>query len=212
MQALADRQDTPVSWDSFPSGRFGVGWIVHVRPFQRSTRVSDLEFVMLLSPTAVHEVADEQDTPTSSLPSIPPVGGFRVGWIVHFEPFQCSASVLLPSLPTAVQARGDQHDTASSSTSAPGAAGRRWITHFLPFQRMASPWPGRSPTAIQARADEHHTPIRNPFLTRGRAWTAHVRPVQRSATGKVCPPLPPLAPTAKQVLTAGQDTPVRTVP
>src|SRR6185437_16046863 len=94
MQSVADRHDTPVRPDSFPPGCFGVGWIAHFGPFQCSARVSDLESVRSFSPTAVQEVADEQDTPASTLPSLP-VTGFGVAWIVHFVPFQCSARVFL---------------------------------------------------------------------------------------------------------------------
>ena len=83
--------------------------MVHVVPFHASAS----RLVKL--PTAVHDVADAHDTPFSWVIVWCWLG---VGWMVHVEPFQYSASVvrttpdLVPSAhPTAVHDPPDVQDT-----------------------------------------------------------------------------------------------------
>jgi len=190
VQAVADRHDTPVSSDSSPCGCCGVAWTDHFAPFQCSARVSDLESEILLSPTAVQEVADEQDTPSNSLPL---VTGFGLDCSTHLVPFQRSATVsnLEPVallFPTAVQAVADEQDTPTRTPSLePDGFGVGWTTHLLPFQRSASVPLGPYPTAMQALAEEHDTPYRAPTFTRGIGWTTHFLPFQRSASVTIAP-------------------------
>jgi hypothetical protein len=69
-----------------------VGSIVHVVPFQASASVAQESALKVVTPTAVHAVAEVHDTPVNSLPSGQSLG---VGSIAHVVPFQASASVTL---------------------------------------------------------------------------------------------------------------------
>ena len=89
-QAVVVVQDTPSSSGSRPSTiGVGVGSIVHWVPSQDSARVP-LPSRPLSLPTAVHAVADVQDTASRTLAVA--FGGVGVGWTVQDEPFQRSAN------------------------------------------------------------------------------------------------------------------------
>ena len=144
--------------------------MTHFLPFQPSASVSTS--VVCCIPTAVHR-EDLQDTPSRALPVLI----FGVGSITHFAPFQPSANVsemppLLTYCPTAVHARADAHDTASSGGGCttlvvPLGLGEDSIVHFVPFQFSASERGGRnavglkgtySPTAVHDFTVGHDTP------------------------------------------------------
>src|SRR5215472_7703259 len=73
-----------------PAG-FGVAWTCQVRPFHRSASV----LARVWFPTAVHAVAEVQDTPLR--PALPPAGAaWKVGTIRQVRPFHRSASVPSP--------------------------------------------------------------------------------------------------------------------
>jgi hypothetical protein len=110
VQDLTEVHDTAVRLlePERPAG-LGTGWMAHLLPFQRSASGSR-EPPAVNCPTAVHALADVQDTPASAL-AVPPAGSW-VRCTDHFLPFQCSASVPSRPLPTAVHARADVHDTA----------------------------------------------------------------------------------------------------
>ena len=74
---------------------FGVGWLVHVAPFQRSAMVA-----VWLLPTVTQAVTDTQDTLTGSTRGSSPggTGGTGRRWIVHRLPSQCSAMPKMPAL------------------------------------------------------------------------------------------------------------------
>jgi hypothetical protein len=113
LQLAADVQATPLrKLNSAPEG-FGVGWMLHLVPFQCSAKVPEFE-----PPTAVHDDAEVHDTPLSPAP---PCGGLGVAWIAQVVPFQCSAKVPEFENPTAV------HDTAevqaTPNRAPPPAAG-----------------------------------------------------------------------------------------
>jgi len=83
MQNLAHVHDTALRK---PAAGLAMGWMAHLRPFQRSASGP-----LPLYPTAVHRRADVQDTPVSAMMAVP--AGLGVRWIRHRPPFQRSASV-----------------------------------------------------------------------------------------------------------------------
>jgi hypothetical protein len=98
----------------WPAESLRVGWMAHVVPFHRSTRVVDPAWaVPFRFPTAVQADADVQDTAASR----PPGAGLGVDWIDQPVPFQRSASgpTGFPELsvrnPTTVHADGEVHAT-----------------------------------------------------------------------------------------------------
>jgi hypothetical protein len=129
----------------------------------------------------VQAVDDGQDTPARDR-RVP--GGLGMDWILHFVPFQRSAT----TLPMAVHAPDDEQDTARSDERAPGGLGMDWMFHFVPFHASARTWEGEAvgvefPTAMQATADQHETPSREALLLArsGVGWIVHAPPSHRSA-------------------------------
>ncbi len=91
----------------------GVRWIVHRRPFQRAASVV-AGLLVLNEPTAMHSLADGQDTLENEADVR--FGGLGVGWITHLVPFHRSATVLprpprCAEPPTAMQTLRDGQDT-----------------------------------------------------------------------------------------------------
>jgi hypothetical protein len=156
-QAFVVAHDTWLSWDVSPP-RLGVLCVDHLVPCRRSTTatVSPAES-MLAAPTAVHAVADEQDTPQSQSPI--PNPGWEVRSTDHRLPFQRAA----PD-PTATHAVADAHDTSLRPLGLP-----RWSAHLDPFHRPTDEPPPKNPripsvyapppTAMQAVLDVHDTPV-----------------------------------------------------
>ena len=119
------------------------------------------------NPTAVQDLGDGHDTPTSRLRVAP--AGLGVRWIAQLLPFHRSASVASTPArfvndPTAVQDLGDVHDTPSRLLLvAPAGFGVRWIDQLVPFHRSASVAAApvrlvKNPTAVQELRDTHATP------------------------------------------------------
>ena len=152
LQTLADVQVIPVSPPNHAinvrGGRrgFGVRWIAHPLPFQRSASV-----LSLLVPTAVHAVAERQDTANNTVES-------GLGTVIGIQcvPFQRSATAPAPAMPisagrrsppTATQTLADLQSTPLSAV-VPGAG---WILHPTPFHRSA-----RVPAAPERL--EYHLP------------------------------------------------------
>jgi len=80
------------------------------------------------------------------------------------------------------------------------------MAHRVPFQCSASALPDDvDPTAVQAAGEEQAMAVRNPARPLPEAWMRHLCLVQRSI--RVLGPSP-AAPTAKQPVAAGHDTPV----
>jgi hypothetical protein len=196
VQAVADEQDTAVSWLSFAPVGLGVGWMTQVVPFQRSASVCGWPKGRKYDPTAVQEVADGQDTPSRS-PCAVPVG-LGVVWMDQAVPFQVSASVDVSPVeaslmyePTAVHAVADRHETPSKEACMPGAGlGVGWIDQWVPFQCSASgtssdEFVAAAPTAVQEVADEHETADRelSPAPGLGVGWIDQRVPFQCSASG-----------------------------
>jgi hypothetical protein len=170
---------------------FGVRWMDHRVPFQRSAKLSSFSPTKY-PPTAVHAVSDGHDTAERMLLT-PLAGGFAPGglagrWMDHLVPFQRSMSISPERLavlydPTALQLLSDAHDTASRpQPAAPLGSAARSIDHLLPFQRSTSapPLNATSPTAVQAVLEGQDTPARPAFWTLGVRRIDHLLPFQRS--------------------------------
>ena len=89
VHALSDEHDTAVSPTLRPAGQLGMVCTVQLVPFHRSANVERAP-ELVLSPTAVHAVADGHEIPSSSLSS--QVDESAVDWIVHVVPFHRSAN------------------------------------------------------------------------------------------------------------------------
>ena len=212
--AVAEMQDTACKLLMAAPVGFGVVWIVHAAPFQRSAKVRKV-LPSLHAPTAVQAAAEVHETPLNE-DLTAPVGTW-VDSSDHVVPFQRSAKVveakeLFSQKPTALQAVADVHDTPLSSIEeAPLTVGTVWIPQVVPFQRSANatvPVPFELPTAVQAVADVHETPSRLEVLAPVGfcvVWIVHVAPFQRSAKVLVALPLDE-DPTAVHAVAEMHDT------
>src|SRR5215469_14824616 len=154
LQLAADVQATPLRKLNCAPDGFGVGWMLHLVPFQRSAKVPEFE-----NPTAVHDTAEGQATPKRTPP---PDGGLRAGWISHLVPSHRSAKVPAFEAPTAVQAEAEEQETPNKSPPPAEGSGVAWMDHLVPSHRSARVMsvPERvnaSPTATQAEADGQST-------------------------------------------------------
>ena len=68
VHALGELHDTPYSTLSCAPLGTGVAWIAQLLPFQSSANVTTAPLLFVKSPTAMHELAEVHDTPSSSLP------------------------------------------------------------------------------------------------------------------------------------------------
>jgi len=88
VQADAEVQDTPFRPPP-PLGGVGVASMVHLVPFHRSATARGAPAVVVLDPTAIHDDADVQATPSRPLDAVP--GGLGVDRMRQEVPFHCSA-------------------------------------------------------------------------------------------------------------------------
>jgi hypothetical protein len=100
VQAVVALQDTAAS--PVPTDRpgLGVAWIRQFVPFHRSASDTVVlvppealrrpAVLIVVAPTAVQAAGVEHDTARNSLPVDP--AGLGVAWMLHFVPFQLSAS------------------------------------------------------------------------------------------------------------------------
>jgi hypothetical protein len=116
VQESTREHEIPANWPYVPPAGLGLRWIDQLVPFHRSASITSLlgRPMWYQSPTAVHDRRDGHDTAMSRL-LVAPLG-VGVRWIDQARPFHRSAKVLsLPARlvedPTAVQDRGDVHDT-----------------------------------------------------------------------------------------------------
>lgn len=122
MHRLAVVQDTELSvLNTAVPGLSRAGIRFQVAPFHSSETANPCTW-----PTARHDEADVHATPLNSVVLEEKAG--LVGWIVHFFPFQRSASACTgcgndAELPTAVHALAAVHDTALRSRVAPAGFG-----------------------------------------------------------------------------------------
>jgi hypothetical protein len=140
----------------------------------------------------VQLVADTHEATYRLLSDVP--GGLGVDWIVQVLPFQYSAKVRRPELPTAMQLAAEAHETPSSPLPVV-LLGVDWMAHVLPFQCTAK---GESvffwyqPTAVQLVGEGQEIAAR-PVVDApdwwGTGWMAHVLPFQCSTKGTQVPEL-----------------------
>jgi len=183
VQEEAEVQDTDEREVAPPAAGFGVAWRVQPVPFQCSASGTSFwppsPTPYTMSPTAVHALADVQDTESRLLFS-PPTGG--VGTTVQVLPFQDSASVapVGPPNPVAMQAVALTQDTA---IRVPLTLGMGMTVHDVPSQASASGLGcglRRMPTATHDDRDVQDTADSPPFPTAAVTWVVHVLPFQRS--------------------------------
>ncbi len=91
VQAVLERQDTPLRLAVVAPAGLGVLWIVQLVPFHRSASIAVVPEVFVQLPTAVQAVVEKHDTPPTLL-AVAPVG-LLGAWTDHVVPFQRSANV-----------------------------------------------------------------------------------------------------------------------
>lgn len=131
---------TALSWLRFACDGLTIACTAQALPFQRSARYRFTPPLVLDRPTAVHAVADGQDTAVSLPPAAPL--GLGTDCADQVLPFHRAASGMRPADPpsndpTAVQRLSDGHETAAKIAAA-GRAVVDWTVQVLPFQRSAS--------------------------------------------------------------------------
>ena len=107
-------QATPPRAAPWAPGGFGVGWMRHALPFQRSASVVASPELSTEAPVVVHADGDVQDTEPMKTPCAP--AGAGMGRVFQVLPFHRSASgfgwgVLGPEPPLAIQNEAVGHDT-----------------------------------------------------------------------------------------------------
>jgi len=156
---------------------------------------------------AVLELHDTSDSQVCRAPV-----GLGVVWIFQDVPFHASANVPLRSLPTAVHAVADVHDTPDS-TENPGGLGVAWIFQDVPFHASANVPLGPLPTAMHEVADVHDTLDSDaPPEVRGALWSFQAVPFHASASVTPTPELLPAPPTAMHDVADVHDTPDKAPP
>jgi hypothetical protein len=205
--AVADVHVTPLRLLLVAPVGLGVGSVVQMLPFQRSTNVRRLSPASLEFPTAMQSVAEVHATLARLLVRAPL--GLGVGWIVHVMPFQCSASVV-PSLdPTAVHAVTEVHETPLRLLLvAPLGAGVRWVVQLLPSQvsdEVSVSWLAsvELPTSMHEVADVHARPL----AALGAGMVVQVLPSIRSATEPSASEPLGSCPMARHAVAEVHDTP-----
>jgi hypothetical protein len=216
MHTEADVHATPLRKPPGAPGGGGTDWIRQLVPSHRSAKTpAGVPELSKEFPVAVHADDDVHDKANRALPCAP--GGLDVGWILHFLPSQCSASVPVvfpdPSVraPTAVQATADVQDTLARKPPA-RRLGVCWIRHFPPSHRSASGRFAASPVAVQADGDVQDTLpswLGAAPLGLGVGWRRQRVPSHRSARVRTMPDLPTEYPAAVQAEAAVQSTPIR---
>src|SRR6266851_2618840 len=194
----------------------GTGWMRHRVPVHLSATGPIGMFELSKdSPTPMQNVRAVEDTPKRAVPGAP--AGSGTGWMLHFLPSQCSASVpvgfseLSVRAPTAVQATDDVQDTPARKPP-PGRLGVCWIRHFPPSHRSASGRFAAPPVAVQADGDVQDTLpkwLGAAPAGLGVGWMRHAVPSHRSARVWGMPDLPTETPAAVQAEEAVQSTPNR---
>jgi hypothetical protein len=177
---------------------------------RRSASVMLTPARLVKNPTAIHDLVDAHETPSSSLVVAPTGVGARR--IVQLVPFQRAANMALPLDPTAVHAVVDAHDTATNPP--PTGLGVRWIAQLVPFHRSARVIvPTRSvrnPTAVQNVLVVHDTPA-SPLLLAavalGVRWIDQLMPCDRCASVTSTSVRLVKNPTAVHDISEAHDTP-----
>jgi hypothetical protein len=121
MHARADAHDTLVR-TPFPAAGTGTGRTAQVVPFHASASGTEPPLLSVDCPTAVHALADAQDTPLRMLATAP--GGAGTRRTAHLRPFHAraigdrtgtlSTTMSRDAYPTAMHALALVQDTADS--------------------------------------------------------------------------------------------------
>jgi hypothetical protein len=141
VHALAEAHDTPFNTLNVAPAGTGTDWRTHCVPFHRSANGTRFPEPLMKYPTAVHAVADVQETAEKAVVVAP--AGLGVALTVQVLPFHRSANgragpeESLES-PTAMHAVAVGHDTArNAAKTAPVGLGVDWTDQLVPFQRSA---------------------------------------------------------------------------
>src|SRR6266700_2855783 len=128
VQAEGEMQDTPLRKLCTAPAGFGVGWMVHAVPSQRSARVDGKPTLSELVPTAM-----QAEGPVQATPLRPPPGTVGLGRMLQVVPSHRSISGVLFEPPTATQFEPDRHATpASWPDAAPVGSAVCWMVHAVP--------------------------------------------------------------------------------
>ena len=131
-QLRANGQDTDVSaFGSAPAASPATGWAVQPVPFHRSVSVGEPPAAGVTAPTAVHCVADRQDTPAN-----PPPGTGAAAVSAQVVPFH--TDVWVPSAIRQNDADGQEMVPGGSPSPKVIAAGSAWTAQLVPFHRSAT--------------------------------------------------------------------------
>jgi hypothetical protein len=189
----------------------GVGWTLHLLPFQRSATVCTIPSVKWRSPVVVQADGEVQEMPPRKVCTAP--AGLGVGRMLQTFPFQRSVrgltgppwEAVVLYAPAAMQNDGEVHETPPRPLKCPAAGvGTCWIRHLVPFQRSASSPEFDPPTAKHAKRDAQETAFRETPGTVAIGWFCQLVPFQYCATADVIPRVGPAVPTAKQFEVDGQ--------
>jgi len=90
VHTVAEMHDTSLNTESVLAP-FGVVWIVHEDPFQRSASVLYTLLAFPTDPTAVHAVGEVHDT-SPRYDWVDPTGE-GADWMAHLDPFHCSTNI-----------------------------------------------------------------------------------------------------------------------
>jgi len=187
MQVDGPVQATPPSRVApWAPGGFGVGWMRHAVPFQRSASVVPIPELSKETPVVVQAEGEVQDTGPMKTACAP--AGAGMGRILQAVPFHRSASGLgCPGPPMAMQNDPVRHDTPPKTLPcAPEGVGVGWTRQAVPFHRSArgTEMPARLvvwPTAVHDEGDVHETMDNIPGGSVGVGRMLHRVPFHRSA-------------------------------
>lgn len=136
VHALAEVHETLRSLLSGELPRLGVAWIAQLVPFQRSASGNSSKLLVVVYPTATHELADAHETPSRIADLTPLTLG--VASTVHWLPLQRAAIVELPATPTAMHELAEVHETDCRELAFGAGLGVDAIVQRAPFQRSES--------------------------------------------------------------------------
>src|SRR5262249_36552405 len=166
-------------------GGFGVGWMRHAVPFQRSASVVPIPELSKETPVVVQAEGEVQDTGPMKTVCAP--AGAGMARILPAVPFPRSASGFgCPGPQMAMQNESVRQDPPPKTLPGPGGVGVGWTRQAVPFHRSArgTKMPARlvvCPTAVHDEGDVHETMDNTPGGSVGVGRMLHRVPFHRSA-------------------------------